>query len=128
VIDLTSRRITAAGLMVLTAATAVLTTVDVHTPLRLTLMVAFATLAPGWAAVAYLGITPSSLAWITSIAVSISLAILIAQIMVSANWWHPVGALLTLCGLTLIALLPHLVREDERPDASDGPSAREIPT
>jgi hypothetical protein len=128
VIDLTSRRITAVGLMVLTAATAVLTAVDVHTPLRLSVTIAFAALAPGWAAVAYLGINSSSLAWITSIAVSISLAILIAQIMVSANWWHPVGALLVLCGLTLIALLHHFVRRDEPPDASEGSSAREIPT
>jgi uncharacterized membrane protein len=123
VTGLTTRRITAAALIVLTAATAVLTAADVHSPLRLFLTVAFATLAPGWAAVAYLRITPLSLAWITTVAVGLSLAILIAQIMVLARWWHPVDALLALCGLTFIALLPHLVRRDERPDTSDGVSA-----
>jgi uncharacterized membrane protein len=124
---LASRRITATALIALTALIAALTAFDVHTPLRLFLTVAFVAVAPGWAAVVYLRISPASLAWITAIASGISLVILVAQVMVLTRWWHPAAALLTLCGLTLSALLHHLVRPDKRPNLSVRLTARKDP-
>jgi hypothetical protein len=127
VTDSASRRITATALIALTALTAALTAFDMQTTLRLFLTVAFVAVAPGWAAVDYLRISPASLTWITAVASGISLVILIAQVMVWTRWWHPAGALLTLCGLTLAALLHHLVRPNERPNIAVRLSSRKDP-
>jgi hypothetical protein len=103
-------RLTAAALLALTTVNLLLTSLDVHTTVRLYLNVAFMLFAPGWAMTARLRIPTPTLAWITAIAAGISLTLLVAQVMVSTHWWHPTAAFLVLSALTFLALLAHLIR------------------
>lgn len=106
----TTRRLTAALLAALTVATATLTLLGMDTPIRLYLTVAFVILAPGWAVTAYLHIQEAALTWSVSVAVGVALSIAVAQVMVSAGFWHPWGAMLALEILTVGLLGHHMVR------------------
>ncbi|HEY2764595.1 MAG TPA: hypothetical protein VGJ13_11365 [Pseudonocardiaceae bacterium] len=118
-----TRQIVAAGLALLTLLTAGLVAADVTSPVRLYLTVAFVVLAPGWALAAYLRTDQQALIWSAAVSMGIALTILIAQVMVSAGFWHPEGGLLALAGLTLVALLHHMVRPPESDPAPPGPAA-----
>lgn len=113
-----TRRLTAALLAALTLATATLTLLGVDTPARLYLTVAFVLLAPGWAVTAYLHLDEPALLWSVSVAVGVALSIVVAQVLVSAGFWHPWGAMLALEIATLAVLGHHLLR------ARPGPAAR----
>jgi uncharacterized membrane protein len=97
-------------LLVLTAAAIALAILNVNSPIRLFVTGVFLVLAPGWAVSSYLPIATPSLEWIVAAATGIALSIIVAQIMVSTHWWHPVGALIVLGALTFGMLLHHLVR------------------
>ncbi len=104
-----TRRITAGALLVLSLLTGLSTALDLDTPLRLYLVVAFVLLAPGWAVAAHLRADRPALEWVTAVGLGVALATLLAQTMVSARSWHPVGAMIVLTVLTAAALLPHLL-------------------
>ncbi|MGH3495361.1 MAG: hypothetical protein ACRDQ1_19300 [Sciscionella sp.] len=107
---LSTRRLTAGGLVLLTLLTGVLNLADVHTPLRLYLTLAFVVFAPGWALAAYLRTNQQALIWSVAASLGIALGIILAQTMVSSGAWHPWTAMLILDGLTLIVLVHHLMR------------------
>jgi len=104
-----TRRITAGALLMLSLLTGLTTALDLNTPLRLYLVVAFVLLAPGWAMVAHLRADRPALEWVAAIGLGVALATLLAQTMVSVRSWHPVGAMVVLTVLTAAALLPHLL-------------------
>lgn len=106
----TLRHVTAAVLAVLALLTGALTLLGVDTPVRLYLTVAFVILAPGWALTSYLHIVQPALVWSVSVGVGVALAILVAQVMVSAGFWHPWAAMLGMEALTVVLLAHHLVR------------------
>jgi len=105
-----ARQGTACGLALLTLATCMLTAAQVQTPLRLYLTVAFVLLAPGWALASYLRITQPALLWSVACGFGIALGILVAQVMVSAGYWHPWGVMLGFEALTLTLLVHHSVK------------------
>jgi hypothetical protein len=107
---MSARQGTACGLALLTLATCALTAAQVQTPLRMYLTVAFLLLAPGWALASYLRITEPALLWSVASGLGIALGILVAQVMVSAGYWHPWGAMLGFETLTLAVLLHHSVK------------------
>ncbi len=107
---MTARQGTAGSLALLTLAAGVLTAAQVQTPVRLYLTVAFVLLGPGWALASGLRITQPALLWTLAAGLGIALAILVAQVMVSAGYWHPWGAMLGFEALTLALLLRRLVR------------------
>jgi hypothetical protein len=108
--QITVRQRTASGLALLTLATGALTAAEVHAPAVLYLTAAFVLTAPGWALASYLRITPPGLVWPVAVALGLAVAILVAQVMVTAGYWHPWGAMLAFEGLTLTALLPRVAR------------------
>lgn len=101
---------TAGGLALLTLATASLTAAQVHTPFLLYLTVAFVLVAPGWAIASHLRITQPALLWSVASGLGLALGILVAQVMVSAGYWHPQEAMLGFEALTLAALVHHAVK------------------
>ena len=106
----TARQRTAGGLALLTLVTAALTVAQAPARVLLYLTIAFVLTAPGWALACYLRITPPGLAWAVAVALGLAMAILVAQVMVTAGFWHPRGAMLAVEALTLAALLPRVVR------------------
>lgn len=104
------RRLIAAVLLALTTSSLLLTAWDAHGSGLLYLNTAFVLLAPGWAVVVHLRLPSRSLEWAAAIALGTALTLLIAQVMVSADWWHPVAAFLVLAALTLVALIPLVLR------------------
>jgi hypothetical protein len=101
---------TAGGLALLTLATGSLTAVQVHAPFLLYLTVAFILLAPGWAIASHLRITQPALLWSVASGLGLALGILLAQVMISAGYWHPWGAMLGFEALTLAALAHQAVK------------------
>ena len=124
----TTQQAVAAALALLTLVSGVLTAADVQISLRLYLTVAFVVLAPGWAVAAYVWTGPPALMWLVAVSLSIALAILVAQIMVSSALWHPGAALVFLAVLTFMMLLHHMVRrphwETSPPDSSQHPAGQ----
>lgn len=108
--DTALRELTALGLGLLTVATVAITVAQPATPARLFLTVAFALLAPGWAAAAYLRIREPALLWSAAVALSMAISILLAQVMLSAGYWHPWAAMLGLELVTAGVLLHHVLR------------------
>jgi hypothetical protein len=103
-------RRTAGGLALLTLATGSLSAAQVRTPFLLYLTVAFVLMAPGWAIASHLRITQPALLWSVASGLGLALGILIAQVMVSAGYWHPWAAMLGFEALTLAALLHRAVK------------------
>lgn len=108
--SLTVRQATAIALCALSGLTAALTLIDMPTPARLYLTVAFVILAPGWALTAYLRIEQPALVWSASVSIGVALVLVVAQTMVSAGFWHPWAAMLALELGTVGILVHHLIR------------------
>lgn len=102
---LDERRAVAAGLATLSAVVLVLTAWQVTTSVRLYLDTAFVLFAPGWAIVAHLRLATRALQWLTAIALGMSGTLLLAQIMIALDWWHPIAAFILVAGATLFELL-----------------------
>jgi hypothetical protein len=73
---------------------------------RFLVTTAFCILGPGWAAAGFLRRAPAAHVWMLTLGVGVSATLLVGQIMVMANWWHPA---LALYGLT-VASVPFLLR------------------
>lgn len=119
---LTTRRAVAAVLALLSLVTGELIAAHVTSPVRLYITVAFVVLAPGWALAAYLRTDQQALIWSAAVSMGIALTMLVAQIMVSAGFWHPEGGLLVLAGLTFMTLVHHMVRPPSDPVAPERPA------
>jgi hypothetical protein len=110
ILKMSARRGTACGLALLTLTAGALTAAGVHTGLLLYLTAGFVLLAPGWAIASCLRITQPALLWSVASALGLALGILTAQMMVSAGYWHPWGAMLGIEAVTLAGLLHHAVK------------------
>jgi hypothetical protein len=76
---------------------------------RFLLTTAFCILGPGWAAAGFLRRAPAAHVWLLTLGVGVSTTLLVGQIMVMANWWHPAIALYALTVLSIPFLLRHAV-------------------
>jgi uncharacterized membrane protein len=112
------RRLSAAGLIVLTVATLLVELIGATGNWRLILTTAFVVLAPGWSITAYLRSAPASFRWSVGIGISIAIGMLLGQTMVLLNAWHPLAALAVLGLLTLVPLTHHLLRAPSRAEAA----------
>jgi hypothetical protein len=74
--------------------------------LRFYLTSGFLVLGPGWAAAGFLRRAPAAHVWLLTIGVGVSVTLLVAQVMVSAQTWQPDVALY----LITLASVPFLLR------------------
>jgi uncharacterized membrane protein len=73
----------------LTITVAILTLLQVDSPIRVALALLYSTLVPGWAIFSNLPSVPRRYALPLSLAVSLSIEILVATIAVWLRFWHP---------------------------------------
>jgi hypothetical protein len=74
--------------------------------LRFYLTSGFLVLGPGWAAAGFLRRAPAAHVWLLTVGVGVSVTLLVAQVMVSAQAWQPDVALY----LITLASVPFLLR------------------
>ncbi|MFD2416682.1 hypothetical protein [Amycolatopsis pigmentata] len=84
-------------------------------PVRTVAVLLFVGAAPGWALISYVNVRHLSVTWISAIGLSLSIAIVIAQVMVLTKAWHPITAVLVLVLFTVPLLAHHVLRS--RPPA-----------
>jgi uncharacterized membrane protein len=89
----------------LSSLVAVTTLAAIHLTIRPVLAAAFLLWVPGAAAVGFLRLTDRLLAVVLSIAVSIAIGTLGAELMVWTHLWHPRAGTVILAGASAIALL-----------------------
>ncbi|NKQ52811.1 hypothetical protein HFP15_07945 [Amycolatopsis sp. K13G38] len=112
------RRITAYCLLGVCALTVVLIMFDLATPLRALVVLVLYTTAPGWALISYVNVRHVSVTWISAVALSISIGIVLAQMMVLTHAWHPESAVVGTAIATGALLAHHVVRS--RPPSGAG--------
>ncbi|MFC4947689.1 hypothetical protein [Pseudonocardia sp. GCM10023141] len=76
---------------------------------RLYVTITFLILGPGWAAAGFLRRAPAAHVWLLTFGVGVAVTLLIGQIMVSATFWQPQGALYLVTVLSVPFLLRHAV-------------------
>jgi hypothetical protein len=69
----------------------------------------FLILGPGWSAAGFLRRAPAAHVWLLTIGVGVSTTLLVAQVMVSFQWWQPDIALYAITAMTVPFLLRHAV-------------------
>lgn len=82
-----------------------LTVGGVHGPLRFVLGLVLGLVIPGWSAVGLIGLRNPALEFGLSLAASLSLVMVAAQVMITLHLWHPV----TLEEMTCVVCLPSLL-------------------
>jgi hypothetical protein len=85
------------------------TTGGVMGDIRFVATVGFLVLGPGWSAAGFLRRAPAAHVWLLTIGVGVSATLLVAQIMVSAEYWRPDIALYVITALSVPFLLRHAV-------------------
>ena len=108
--QLRNRRITAYCLLVVCALTILLIMVDVVTPVRTVLVLVFVCTTPGWALISYVNVRHVSVTWISAVGLSISIGIVLAQMLVLTHAWHPELAVVSMAIATGALLVHHVVR------------------
>ncbi len=90
------------------------TATNVNGPLRFCLGVIFGLLVPGWTVVGFLALGNAALELALTIGLSLSIVMVLAQVMMTAGLWHPL-ALQELVGTACApALIVSVVRNVER--------------
>jgi len=104
------RRITAYCLLAVCALTVLMIMLNLDTPVRVLLVLVLYTTAPGWALISYVNVRHVSVTWISAVGLSISIGIVLAQIMVLTHAWHPESAVVGTAIATAALLAHHVVR------------------
>ena len=115
--QLRNRRITAYCLLGVCALTILLIATGVVTPVRTVLVLLFVTTAPGWALISYVNVRHVSVTWISAVVLSVSVGIVLAQMMVLTHAWHPETAVVAMAIATSGLLVHHVLRSRPRPAA-----------
>ncbi|GIF25892.1 lysophospholipase L1-like esterase [Actinoplanes tereljensis] len=113
------RRPLAIVAMVISLLVAGSTAVNIAFPGRAVLLVAFVLVVPGWVAVSYIRFRERLVEITASIALSISMGLLLAMLQLVTHFWHPRIAVILWAVATAAGALPHLLRP--RPTAEPEP-------
>jgi hypothetical protein len=108
------RRITAYCLLGVCFVTALLILIDVHTPIRTLAVLVFLGTAPGWALISYVNVRHQSVTWISAVGLSLSVGLIVAQMLVLTHAWHPEAAVVGLTFATAVLLAHHVLRSRPR--------------
>jgi uncharacterized membrane protein len=100
-----ARRLVSRALLLIDIATLVMTEAGVHGPARILFGLILGVVIPGWCAVAPLKLDNAPLEFGLTLAVSLSLLMLVAQILITVNLWH----LVALEEITCAACFPFLL-------------------
>lgn len=105
-------RVTAAALLAVTVLACGTALLDAGGAVRLLAAVAFLLVVPGWAVVSLVlpGRPMTSTTVILSVAVSIALDVLVAQVMLLTGGWRPLPAFVGLAVASAVLLVVRLVR------------------
>lgn len=76
---------------------------------RLLVTVGFLILGPGWAAGGFLRRAPAAHVWLLTVGTGVAVTLLIAQIMVMTQAWHPTAALYLVAAFSIPILARHVV-------------------
>lgn len=99
-----NRRRLSTVLLALSVVVLVLTVVGVDGPIRFVLGLVFGLTVPGWSIVGFLDLKSPPLEMGLSVAVSLAIIMVAAQLMMTWNLWHPVTleeVMCVTCGLSL---------------------------
>lgn len=100
-----ARSIVAAGLLVVDAAALVLTAAGVGGPVRVVVGLAFALLVPGWAVVGLFGFKEAALELSLTVAASLAMLVIVAQLMLTFGAWDLAALEVVLCILCAPSLV-----------------------
>jgi hypothetical protein len=90
--------------------TFVMTVTDIHGPLRYVLGLILGIIIPGWSIVGLIKLRNAALELSLTIATSLALVMVAAQILITVHLWHPI----VLEELTCLVCLPSLLRQSRR--------------
>ncbi|HVV11404.1 hypothetical protein [Amycolatopsis sp.] len=108
--QLRNRRITAYCLLAVCFLTVVLILTNLTTPLRTLLVLVFVCTAPGWALISYVNVRHVSVTWISAVGLSVSISLVLAQMLVLTHAWHPEAAVVGMAFATAALLVHHVLR------------------
>jgi hypothetical protein len=94
-----------AALVVVDVVTFVLTVADIHGPARFFFGLALGVAVPGWSVVGLLRLKNAALEVGLTIATSLSMIMILAQVMITVSLWHPVALEEIVCLLCLPSLI-----------------------
>lgn len=86
-----SRALISRVLMLIDVAALVTVLADAHDSVRYVIGLLFALLVPGWCVIGLLKLKNPALEFGLTVATSLALIMVFAQIMASINFWHPMG-------------------------------------
>ncbi|GAB3578903.1 hypothetical protein GCM10027445_46700 [Amycolatopsis endophytica] len=104
------RRYTAYGLLAVCLMTIVLVWSGVDFALRPLAVLLFVLTAPGWALISYVNVRHLSVTWVSAVGISLSVTLIVAQVLVLTHTWYPEVAIVVLAFVTAIPLAHHVVR------------------
>jgi uncharacterized membrane protein len=116
------RRITAYCMLAVCVMTVVSIAADVASPLRTMVILLFVGTVPGWSLISYLNVRHLSVTWISAVGLSISVGVLLAQVLVLTRFWHPEAAVVVL-GCACVPVLAHHVVRARPPARSSSATA-----
>jgi ABC-type iron transport system FetAB permease component len=108
------RRITAYCLLGVCFVTALLVVANLHTPVRTIAVLLFVGTAPGWALISYVNVRHLSVTWISAVGLSLSVSLVVAQVLVLTHAWHPEAAVIGMVIGTAALLVHHVLRSRPR--------------
>lgn len=108
------RRITAYCLLGVCFVTALLIVLNLHTPIRTIAVLLFVGTAPGWALISYVNVRHLSVTWISAVGLSLSVGLIVAQMLVLTHAWHPEAAVIGMVLATAALLVHHVLRSRPR--------------
>lgn len=104
------RRYTACGLLAVCLVTIVLVWSGLDFALRPVAVLVFVLTAPGWALISYVNVRHLSVTWISAVGLSLSITLILAQVLVLTHTWYPEAAVVVLAFVTAIPLAHHVQR------------------
>ncbi|WP_236794536.1 DUF1616 domain-containing protein [Amycolatopsis sp. GM8] len=108
------RRFTAYGLLGVCFVTVLLIVLDLDSPIRTIAVLLFVGTAPGWALISYVNVRHLSVTWISAVGLSLSVGLIVAQMLVLTHQWHPEAAVVGMAIATAALLVHHVLRSRPR--------------
>ena len=99
------RRVVSLVLSVVDVVALVMTVANGHGPVRFVLGLVVGVVIPGWCVIGWLRLPDPFLEASLSIALSLALIMLSAQMMMTVHWWHLAGFEILLCAVSLPVLV-----------------------
>ena len=110
------RRYTAYGLLAVCVITIALVWSGLDFAVRPLVVLLFVLTAPGWALISYVNVRHLSVTWVSAVGLSLSITLILAQVLVLTHVWYPEAAVVALAAATAIPLTHHVLRSRPRED------------